>query len=193
MADTSNEKIGEMIQESIDLMERGLYEKAFARVAFVCQETIKKDLEKDELILSDYKNFIDEHWHLISFMCFPRSKSPYLDLQFVIKEISLNPRRNYTVKEIAVYLLTYTLKHKKNPSDISFFSGSNFEVNNNRLFIPGTYVSGLLGLMVVHPVNKDESIPDKYWINISDFKMFVSELWGRIDIAERVRKFYLSR
>lgn len=186
-------KISETIQESIDLMERGLYEKAFTKAALVCRETIKKDLEKDELTLSDYKNFVDEHWGLISFMCFPHSKSPYLDLQFVIKEISMNPRRNYTLKEIVVYLLTYALKYKKLPPDMTFFAGNNFEKNNNRLFIPGTFVSGLLGLMVVHPVNKNEEIPDKYWINISDFKMFVSELWGRIDIAERVRKFYLTR
>lgn len=187
------EKIGEIIQESIDLTERGLYDKAFAIACVACRETIKKDTEKDELILFDYKNFIDEHWDLLSFMCFPEMKSPYLDIQFTIKEISMNPRRSYTVKELVVYLITHTLKSGKIPGDIAFFSGNDFEKNDGRLFIPTSLVSGLLSLLVVHPVNAKEEIPDKYWVTISDFKMFISELWGRIDIAKRVRKFYLSR
>jgi hypothetical protein len=31
-----------------------------------------------------------------------------------------------------------------------------------------------------------------YWISISDFKMFISELFGRQDLAERIMKFYLE-
>ncbi len=187
------QKNGELIQESIDLIERGLYDKAFATACTTCQQTIKKDSGKDDLILVDFKGFIDEHWDLLVFMCFPDSKTPYLDVQFVIKEISLNPRRSYTIKEVTVYLITYVLKTGKLPPDITFFAGNNFEKNNQRLFIPSTLVSGLIALLIVHPSNKDEEIPDKYWINILDFKMFVSELWGRIDLAKRVRKFYLTR
>jgi hypothetical protein len=186
-------KIGEIVQESIDFMERGLFEKAFTNACIACRETIKKVNEKDELILFDYKTFVDEHWNLLVFMCFPGIKSPYLDVQFVIKEISMNPRRDYTIKEIVVYLLTYTLRYGRMPSDITFFSGNGFEKNNDRLFVSGNLVKGLLALLIVHPINKNETIPDKYWINISDFKMFISELWGRIDLAERVRKFYLTR
>ena len=145
------------------------------------------------MILFDYKRFIDEHWDLLVFMRLPQTKSPFLEVQFVIKEISLNPRRDYAIKEIVVYLLTYALRNERMPYDMKFFAGNDFEKNHNTLFIPNSLISGLLDLVVVHPVNKDEKIPDKYWISISDFKMFVSELWGRIDLAERIRKFYLSR
>ncbi len=185
--------IGKIIQESIDLMERGLNEKAFVKAALAYGQTIKKDLDKDELILFDHKNFVDEQWDLIAFMCFPHSKSPYLDVQFIIKDISLNPRRSYTIKEVLVYLLTYAIKNKRLPPEISFYTGIDFQKENDDLLIPSTLVGGLLALLVVQPINKDEKISDKYWINISDFKMFVSELWGRIDIAKRVRKFYLTR
>lgn len=185
--------IGEIVQDSIDLMERGLYEKSFALACIACSETIKKAHEKEDLILFDYKSFIGEYWDLIVFMSFPQTKSPFLEVQFVIKEISLNPRRDYTIKEIVVYLLTYALRNQRLPSDIKFFAGNDFEKNNNTLFIPNSLISGLLDLVVVHPVNKEETISDEYWLTISDFKMFVSELWGRIDLAERVRKFYLTR
>jgi hypothetical protein len=186
-------KIGEIVQGAIDLMERGLNEKAFMQACLACRETIKKAHHKDDLTLPDYKNFVDEHWDLLNFMSFPAIKSPFLEVQFVIKEISMNPRRDYTIKEIVVFLLTYGLRNQKLPNDMTFFTGNDFEKNNERLFIPNSLIRGLLELVVVHPINKDETIPDKYWLSISDFKMFISELWGRIDLAERVRRFYLTR
>ena len=186
-------KVGEIVRDAIDLTERGFAEKAFATACLACCETIKKSVEKDELVLFDYKSFVDENWDLISFMCFPNAASPYLDLQFMIKEISMNPRRNYTLKEITVYLLTYAVKNRRIPTDIKFHNGIKFEKSDEKLFIPESLLRGLLGLIVVHPANKREQIPNKYWITIADFKMFVSELWGRKDIAERVRKFYLTR
>jgi hypothetical protein len=186
-------KIGGIVQESIDLMERGHFENSFVTACVAFQETIKKSLEKEELALFDYKNFIDEHWDLLFFICFPVIKTPYLEEQFVIKEISLNPRRTHTIKEIVVFLLTYVLRNGRMPPEIKFFTANNFEVNDDTLFVPSTLLSGILAITVVHPINRDEKIGDKYWISISDFKMFISELWGRMDLAERVRKFYLTR
>ena len=185
--------VGEIIQESIDLMERGLIEKAFAKACLASRETIKKSMEKDELTLFDYKSFVGENWDLLSFMCFPNAASPYLNLHFMIKDISMNPRRNYTLKEITVYLLTYAVKHGKIPDNVKFYNEEKFEIRREKLFVPVNLLKGLLGLLVAHPVNKHEKIPDQYWINISDFKMFVSELWGRIDLVERIRKFYRKR
>jgi len=49
---------------------------------------------------------------------------------------------------------------------------------------------GLIGAVVLSPANSDESITEQYWLLIADFKMFISELWGRIDIAKRVVKHY---
>lgn len=183
-------QIGEIIQESLDLHGQGHPERAFAKACLAFQETIRKKTGKDELALVDYKTFIDEHWELLSFMAFPLINTPYLDQQFVIREISLNPRRSYTIKEIVVHLLTYTLRHGSPPSDMRFLAANKFDVSNGRLFIPSTLITGLLALAVVHPVNADGEIGDRYWISISDFKMFIDELWGRLDLAERIRKFH---
>lgn len=185
--------IGDSVREAIDLMENGLFQKAFARSCQALEATLKKTLEKDHLELADYKEFVNKHWKLISFMCLPGVNSHYLETRFTIKEISLNPHRDYTIKEVVVFFITYVLKHGTLPPDINFSGSSNFESKNGKLLVPHTLVGGLLGLIVIHPVNKNETVPDKYWINISDFKMFVSELWGRIDLAERIRKFYRER
>lgn len=184
---------GELVSEAIDLMDGGFYNEAFPFICNALKTTLEKSLETDDVNLSDYKNFIGEHWDLIEFMCLPNVKSQYLEKRFVIKEISLNPNRDYTVKEIVIFLITNTLKTGKLHAGTTFFSGNDFNKNDEKLFVPSTLAAGLLGLVIVHPINKNQIVPDKYWINISDFKMFVSEFWGRIDLAERVMKFYRER
>ena len=87
-----------------------------------------------------------------------------------------------------------TLRFGRMPAEFAFNSTGRFEVKNGKmLLLPPGLVNGLLGSVIFHPVNRDEIIGEKYWMNISDFKMFISELWGRNDLAERIMKFYLER
>jgi len=44
-----------------------------------------------------------------------------------------------------------------------------------------------------NPVNKAEIISDNYWFNVSSYKMFKSEFWGKIDWAERIVKFFREK
>jgi len=182
--------IGELVSEAVDLNERALSEKAFVASCNALRQTLVKHAGKEDPGLVDLKAFIDEHWELIFFMSFPSASSPFLDVKFVIKEISLNPRRKYTIKELVVYLVSSTLRSGRLPEDIGLTGSNDFEKKDGKLLVPVTLTSGLLAFTVVHPANKNEAIADKYWVSIADFKMFVSELWGRIDLAERVRRFY---
>ena len=184
---------GELVKTAIDLMEDGFYADAFVIVCASLKATLQKSFGNEALTLSDYKKFIDDNWNLISFMCLPNVKTQFLEKHFMIKEISLNPNRDFTIREIVVFLIIQTLKIGRLPAGIAFSSRIDFDKKDEKLFVPSTLVSGLLGLIIVHPVNENETLPDNYWINISDFKMFISELWGRIDVAERVLKFYREK
>lgn len=68
-------------------------------------------------------------------------------------------------------------------------SGSLMHEDGNSM-LSRDLVWGLIASVVFAPVNARESIPDNYWISVADFKMFVSEVWGRIDIPKRVIKLY---
>ncbi len=186
-------KIGEYIQEGIDFSDRGLYSLAFFSTCAALNETLKKVNEKDSLNEEDFRRFIKENWELISFMCLPRALPLPLNVPFGVKRIDPKFNVHHGAEEIVLLLMLRTIAKGKLPEEFSFHAEPGFEVKQGKLFVPHTLVTGLLGIAVVHPVNKDESISDKYWINISDFKMFVSELWGRIDLAVRVRRFYLER
>lgn len=185
--------IGEYIQEAIDFMDRGLFPLAFASACAAVSETLKKSSEKDVLSEDDFRRFIKENWELISFMCIPRALPLPLNVPFGVKRIEPKFNVHHGADEIILLVINKTLALGRLPDEFAFHAEGGFEIKENKLQIPHTLVGGLLGLAVVHPINKDESISDKYWINISDFKMFVSELWGRIDLAVRIRKFYLER
>lgn len=185
--------IGEHIETAIDLTDRGLYHLGFVSACGAITETLKKANCVDSLTYNHYERFFKEDWELISFMCLPRAVPLPLNVPFGIKRIDPKFNIHNGIEEIVLFVMKKTIALGKIPEEFVFHSSPGFEIKDGKLHIPHTLVGGLLGIAVVHPINKDESIDDKYWINISDFKMFVSELWGRIDLAVRVRKFYTER
>lgn len=185
--------IGEHIQEAIDLTDRGRYKTAFVAACAAIIETLKKAGKKENLTEEDLRHFIKKNWELIAFMCLPRAIPIPLNVPWGIKRIEPKFNVHHGADEMVLLIIRQTVALGRLPDEFAFHAGPTFQIKQDRLLIPHTLVGGLLGLTVVHPANKNEQINDKYWINISDFKMFVSELWGRMDLAERIRRFYLER
>ncbi len=184
-------QVGELIQETIEAMESGATESAFAATCAAVEETLKKSLEIDRLSNGDYQKFIKRHWQLLAFTGLPRALPMPLDVDFKLKTI-LHGFNVSGAEELVLHLVRQTAAMGRLPAQFKFYSGSAFEVRGNQIFIPVSLIGGLVGIVIFQPVNKGESVPDKYWINVSDFKMFISEFWGRIDLAERIMNFYLG-
>jgi len=182
--------IGRNVQEAIDCFERGLFEMSFVAACSAISETIQKSLDKSQLSEHDLKGFVKNNWHLIAFTGLPRALPLPLSFPFSLKRVVPQFNIHHGVEEIIVLVICRTLAASKLPAEFAFGSKDSFDVKDGKVFIPNTLISGLTGVIIVQPINKDETIDDKYWINISDFKMFVSELWGRIDLAERIVNFY---
>ncbi len=185
--------IGDYLQDAIDYTDRGNYHFAFVSTCIALSETLAKGTEKDVATIEDFRKFLKENWELIAFMSLPRAIPLPLNVPFGIKRIDPKFNVHHGIEEIVLMIIEKTMKNGRLPDDFVFHSGGGFEIKDGKLHIPHTLVGGLLGITVVHPENKNESVSDKYWIHISDFKMFVSELWGRIDLAVRIRKFYVER
>ena len=184
--------VGENIQEAVDFMEKGLHELAFAAACAAIGATIRKAVGKSDLSDGDYQQFVKGNWHLIPFMSLPEALPLPLNVPFALKRIAPRFNVNHGADEIILLIINQTLMMGKLPSEFAINSKSSFEIKANRCFLPNTLIGGLLGIVIVQPINKDETIPDKYWINIAGFKMFISELWGRIDLAERIMRFQLE-
>jgi hypothetical protein len=61
---------------------------------------------------------------------------------------------------------------------------------HGNLVLNENLVWGLVSAVVFAPVKKGETIPETYWLRIREFRNFIPELWGRIDLAKRIVKFY---
>ena len=177
-------KVGELVQEAIDFMNSGLAQYAIIPTVAAIAETAKSVGGCDE--------FIRENWDLIAFMGLPRALPLPLKISFGAKRIFPQLNINADAQTIILFLIRETLAKGKMPDEFAFHSNGEFEIKDNKIFLPESLISGLLGVIIVHPENKNEQIGEKYWMNISDFKMFISELWGRRDLAERIMKFYLE-
>ena len=185
--------VGECVQEAADFMNSGSYVRAVAPTALAIEATIRKSLQKDVLSDDDYKRFLKQNWQLITFMGMPRALPLAMNIPFGLKRIVPQFNVHHGAEEIILFVIRDSLKFARMPAEFAFNSSGTFEIKDNKLLLPRGLVNGLLGSVIFHPTNKDENIGEKYWMNISDFKMFISELWGRNDLAERIMKFYLER
>lgn len=182
-------QVGELIQESIEAMEIGASEKAFAAACAALKTTLKKSLGTEDLNNGDYFNFVKRHWRLLAFMGLPRALPIPLEVDYKLKGI-LHGFNISGAEELALHLVRQTAMMGRTPPQFKFHSGARFEISGNQVLVPATLIGGVVGLVILQPANRGETVPDKFWINISDFKMFVSEFWGRIDLAERIADFY---
>ena len=184
---------GALVQEAIDLMNRGAAEQAALPVALAVEATIGKASGKDSATDGELKAFLKENWPLIAFMGLPRALPLPLSLPFALKRILPSFNVHHGAEEIVLAVLRGTLQSGRLPAPYAFHAHGEFAVRDGKMLLPAGMLTGLLGSVIFHPLNAGEEIGEKYWISISDFKMFVSELWGRRDLAERIRRFYLER
>ena len=182
--------IGELVQESMDLSDRGLLEQAFLPTCRALEATAKKEFEQGILPAPDYQEFIRNHWRLINFAGIPAMSSIPPDLPFRLRRAIPSFNVPNVLKEIIIFTVRQTLGTSRLPIEIAFNRMGGIEVKNDKLLLPTSLMFALLATVVFHPLNKDEKIPDRYWLNVRDFKMFVSELWGREDLSERIMNLY---
>ena len=188
----SMKTVGEFVQEAVDFMNSGAYRQAVLPCALAIEATAQKVFGKESLSEDDFKRFLKDNWQLISFMGMARALPLPMNIPFGLKRILPTFNVHHGAEEIILLVLRETMKFGKMPAEFAFNSSGKFEIKDNKLLLPRGLVNGLLGSVIFNPVNKAEIIGEKYWMSISDFKMFISELWGRQDLAERIMKFYLE-
>lgn len=185
--------IGQLIEETINLSDRGIPEYAFYTACEALNQTAQKVYEGKNIAEPAFQTFIRANWRLIAFMGIPSTESIPANLPFGLRRAIPSLIIPNLAEEIIIYAVRHTLATKRLPAEIGFSKFGGISVENERLLFPKSLLFGILSCIILNPVNKSESIPDNYWISIWDFKMFISELWGRMDIAERVMKLYLEK
>ena len=185
--------VGENVQAAIDLMSSGAYRNAFLPASLAVESTIRKSTGREVVSEDDLRRYLKENWALITFMGMPRAMPLPLSIPFGLKRIVPVFSVHGGAEEIVDLVVTQTLRLGRLPDEFAVNSGGTFEIKDGKLLLPIGLINGILGSVIFDRSNGDEAIGVNYWISISDFKMFISELWGRADLAARIMKFYLER
>ena len=185
--------VGEIVQEAIEMMDRGSREAAMRPITLAVQATAGKALATDEVRELDISAFVRANWTMLSFMGLTQALPLPLKIPFALKRIVPTFNSLHGAEEIVALVINQTLQFGQLQPHFSFNSTGEFEAKGGRMLLPNGLPTALLGTVIFHPINSDETIGEKYWFNFGDFRMFVSELFGRQDLAERIIKFYQDR
>ena len=180
--------IGELVQETIDFSCRNLPARALIPACLAYNETAKKVFNREQLTEHDNKKFLFENWWLINFM---GMNQPLKLPEDVIKEaVNIIPGfyRTQNLGDIILFVVRQNLVTGSIPLGFNFNKSNQLDTEDGEILLPPSLAQALLGVAIFHPINKDENISENYWINFGSFRTFVSELWGRADLAERAIK-----
>lgn len=181
--------IGQLVEETIVVSDRGLPEFAFYNACEALAQTAQIVYKDEELVEPAFQKFIRENWRLISFMGFGGGEFPE-NLPFTLRRSVPSLNMPFLAQEIVIYMVRHTLATHQMPLGVGIAQFGNIRVENEKLLLPKNFLFAILGSAILNPINKDEKVPDKFWISIWDFKMFISELWGRMDLAVRIMDLY---
>jgi hypothetical protein len=184
--------VGQRIQEAIDHVGRGDYALALTPACIALDITSQRHFGAKRSGRTIYKRFIQEHLWLITYMGFPGLMATTVRIPFSHPEVKADAAGNIGVEDVVYHVIRCSLVHSDDKSArVTWNNAISLGIDpSGNLSLNPQLIWGLIGAVVFSPANKDESIPDQYWLRIADFKMFISELWGRIDITKRVVKHY---
>lgn len=182
-------EIGELVQETIDCSGRNISARAFAVGSQAFDKTLKKKLGSDDVSEKEYKDFVVENWWIFEFMGLLGRGGISDAVLDAMKTKIPGYGPTHKIDDVLSYIIKRNVLSNAMPIGFDFHDDLFFEARDEKVFVPKRFVYGLVGTAIFNPVNKDEEVPDNYWLEFGSFRIFVSELWGRSDLLERAVRF----
>lgn len=184
--------VGRRVQEAIDHMGKREIALALTPACIALDVTAQRHAGVKRSSRTTFKKFVQDHLWLITYMGFPGLMATTVRVPFNHPDIKPDAAGTVGVEDIIYHIIRCSLVHSDEAAmKVVWNKAIALGLDpSGKLVLSENLIWGLLGAVILSPLNKTETIPDTYWISIADFKMFVSELWGRIDLAKRVVKMY---
>jgi hypothetical protein len=176
--------IGKRISEALDKFHANDAEGALIPVSMAIDATATKFYGKQGR--GSYKDFINENMLLISKAGLNGRQIENISLQvppeFVTKwpQMKVGPDRLCRLDEILYHVVRCGLLHEcELASALVFQPEVKIEIKDGKIRLPSKLIVGFVVAIVACPANKDESLPDRYGINLSGYDIPFSALWGK--------------
>lgn len=180
--------VGDRIKEAIDDINQEKLELALSHVCIAIDITARKLSGAEKSKKTDYKKFLLEYMWLITYMGIPGLMAPGISFNFKHKDIKSDAEGRCGIEDVIYHVIRCGLIHSTGADSKIVWSHDINISDGKNLVLPDNLIWGLIGAVVFCPANKDELIPEIYWISIDGFKFFIQEIWGRVDLAQRVIK-----
>lgn len=189
------DSVGDRVKEAIDWMSRGDMARALSSVCIALDITSRRHAGTDRSGHAIRQRFVRDYLWLIAHLGFPGGVSSAA--RHPVREPGMKPVPPGTagVEEIIDHVIRCGLSRSdgkdskvawKKAIALGRDEAGNLVLNEGLFW-------GLVSAVVFAPVNKGEAVPDQYWLQIGQFRMFISELWGRVDLAKRIVRFHTGR
>lgn len=184
--------VGRRVQEAIDHMGKGEIALALTPACIALDVTSQRYVGASHSSRAHFKQFVQDHLWLITYMGFPGLMASTVRVPFTHPDLKPDASGTVGLEDIIYHVIRCSLVHSDEKAAKIVWNKviALGQDQSGNLVLSESLVWGLLGAVIFSPVNKAETVPDTYWFSIADFKMFVSELWGRLDLAKRVVKIY---
>lgn len=184
--------VGQRVQESIDHMTQGKIALALTPACIALDITSQRHAGAKRSGRALFKRFVQEYLWLITYVGFPGLMASTVRVPFSHTDVKPDAAGTVGIEDIIYHVIRCSLIHADERSSKVVWNKAialGLDQKGNLVLNQGL-VWGLLSAVVFAPVNKSESIPEPYWLQVGQFTMFISELWGRVDLAKRIVKFH---
>jgi hypothetical protein len=170
--------IGKRVSDAIDKMEVSDPEAALFAICAALEATAAKEFGKPGR--SSYKDFISQNLGLITNIAFGRGRILNLRLDYDHPEMKKNSEGVYPIEEILYHAVRCGLYHAAElPNNLRFVAEQKIYYDSGALVLPASFVYGLVTAVIVAPVNAHEVASKPSMLNLGDFPLPISHLWGR--------------
>lgn len=170
--------IGKRVSDSIDKMEASDWEGGLFAICAALDATAAKEFGRSGR--SSYRDFISQNLGLITNVAFGRGSILNLRLEYDHPKMKKNADGVYTIEEIFYHAVRCGLYHQAElPNNLQFTNEYQIRCDHGALELPASLVYGLIVAVVVAPVNADESSDKPSMLNLGQFPIPISMLWGR--------------
>lgn len=172
--------ISERIREAMDRMSEKKPEAALIPASIAIDATAKRSHGGG--VGDRYKALLHDNLALITKVGLGPSIKESFRLKYDHPRIIPGENGLCSIEQILYHAVRCGLLHEATlPSNLKFVEESIVKVEDGLLVLPASLVNGLIVAVVVAPVNKDESLPERYGITVGGHQIPANKLWGKKD------------
>jgi hypothetical protein len=170
--------IGRRVADAVDKVAAGDPEGALHAICAAIESTAKQEFGKPGR--SSYKEFIHSNLGMITAVAFGGTQVLNIYLAIDHPDLPKGADGLCSIQDIFYHVVRCGLYHDSGlPSALEFADEQRIRCENGHLVLPTSLIYGLIAAVVVAPVNRGESTGKTTILNLGDFPIPVSHLWGR--------------